>query len=111
MYKKIAVIGSPDTVLPFRSIGAESFEVETPAELAETLKKIAQQDTFGIIFVEEGLSEPVLDVVAAMNDQYRGVAITPIPGTTGEGGIALQRLGAQVTRAIGIDIFAQKGGN
>ena len=110
-YKKIAVIGSPDTVLPFRSIGAESFEVETSAELAEILQKLVEQDTFGIIFVEETLAEPVLDIISSMNDQYRGVAITPIPGTTGDKSIALQRLGAQVTRAIGIDIFAQKGGS
>ncbi|MDK2818338.1 MAG: hypothetical protein KFW21_02680 [Spirochaetota bacterium] len=111
-YKKIAVIGNPDTVLPFRSIGAESFEVETAAELAEILQKIVEQGTFGIIFVEETLAEPVLDFVSSLNDQYRGVAITPIPGTTtGDKSIALQRLGAQVTRAIGIDIFAQKGGN
>lgn len=109
--KKIAVIGSSDMILPFRSIGAESFEVETPAELAETLKKIVKQNTFGIIFIEETLTEPILDIITTINDQYRGVAITPIPGTTGEGGIALKRLSAQVTRAIGIDIFAQKGGN
>ncbi len=81
-HKKIAVIGSPDTALPFRSIGAESFEVESPEELAETLRKIVQQDTFGIIFVEEGLAAPVMDVVASVNDIYRGVAITPIPGTS-----------------------------
>ncbi|MGL5955129.1 MAG: V-type ATP synthase subunit F [Brevinema sp.] len=111
MYKKIAVIGSPDTVLPFRSIGAESFEVQTAEELADTLKKIVRQETFGIIFIEENLAESVLDVVADINNQYRGVAVTPIPGTTGEGSISLQRLSAQVTRAIGIDIFAQKGGN
>lgn len=110
-HKKIAVIGSPDTVLPFRSIGAESFEVDTAAELAEKLREITGQGTFGIIFVEETLAEPVIDIVVAINNQYRGVAVTPIPGTTGEGSIALQRLSTQVTRAIGIDIFAQKGGN
>lgn len=111
VHKKIAVIGSSDTVLPFRSIGAESFEVETSAELAETLQKISEQETFGIIFVEETLAESVQDVISSINDRYRGLAITPIPGTSGEGNIALQRLSAQVTRAIGIDIFAQKGGN
>ena len=110
-YKKIAVIGATDTVLPFRSIGAESFEVETAIELAEKLQEIAKQGTFGIIFVEESLAEPVIDVIAAVNDQYRGVAVTPIPGTTGDGGLALARLRTQVTRAIGIDIFAQKGGS
>lgn len=110
-YKKIAVIGNPDTVLPFRSIGAESFEVSTAEEMIEILRKITQEGTFGIIFVEETIAELVFDTIATINDQYRGVAITPIPGTTGEGGVALSRLSAQVTRAIGIDIFAQKGGN
>lgn len=109
--KKIAVLGSPDTVLPFRSIGAESFEVETSVELIDTLRKITQEDAFGIIFVEESLAASVLDDITAINDQYRGVAITTIPGTTDKGGISLQRLSAQVTRAIGMDIFAQKGGN
>lgn len=109
--KKIAVIGNSDTVLPFRSIGAEAFEVENSSELAEILRKIAKQETFGIIFVEETLAEPVLDIITAVNNEYRGLAVTPIPGTMGEGGISLKRLSAQVTRAIGIDIFAQKGGN
>ncbi|MGL4560889.1 MAG: V-type ATP synthase subunit F [Brevinema sp.] len=109
-HKKIAVVGNADTVLPFRSIGVESFEVETSDQLLDIVRKITDQGTFGIIFVEETLVEPVIDIIAKINDQHRGVAITPIPGTTGEGGIALKRLGAQVTRAIGIDIFAQKGG-
>ncbi len=109
--KKIAVIGSPDIAVPFRSIGAESFEVSSSEELAETLRKVAQEDAFGIVFVEEGLAASVMDVVASVNDRHRGVAITVIPGTTGESGVALQRLSSQVTRAIGIDIFAQRGGN
>lgn len=108
--KKIAVVGNPDTVLPFRSIGADSFEVETSEQLLETVRKLALEGSFGIIFIEENLAEPVIDMISKINDEYRGVAITPIPGTTGEGGVALKRLGAQVTRAIGIDIFAQKGG-
>ncbi|MGL4388017.1 MAG: V-type ATP synthase subunit F [Brevinema sp.] len=109
-HKKIAVIGNADTVLPFRSIGAESFEVETPDQLLQTVRQIAEQGTFGIIFIEETLAEPVFDIISKINDQYRGVAITSIPGTTGDGGVALKHLSAQVTRAIGIDIFAQKGG-
>ncbi|MGL4394203.1 MAG: V-type ATP synthase subunit F [Brevinema sp.] len=108
--KKIAVIGNADTVLPFRSIGAESFDVETSDQLLDTLRQLTDQGTFGIIFIEETLAEPVFDSISKINDQYRGIAITPIPGTTGEGGIALKNLGSQVTRAIGIDIFAQKGG-
>ena len=52
-YKKIAVIGNPDTVLPFRSIGAESFEVETTAELAEILQKIVEQVLLGLSLLKK----------------------------------------------------------
>lgn len=109
--KKIAVLGGPDTVLPFRSIGAEAYQVDTPEELAQTLRKLADEGKHGIIFVEENLGAPVAEVIASINNQYRGLSVTPIPGTTGQGGWALKRLTSQVTRAIGMDIFAQNGGN
>lgn len=109
--KKIAVIGGQDTVLPFRTIGADSFPAESSQELAEMLRRLASEGSYGIIFVEENLAESVMDVVRDVNNHYRDVSVTPIPGASGQGGIALKRLGEQVTRAIGIDIFAQKGGN
>lgn len=109
--KKIAVIGSQDTVLPFRTIGADSFQAESSQELAEMLRRLASEGIYGIIFVEENLAESVIDVVADINNHYRDVSVTPIPGASVQGGIALKRLGKQVTRAIGIDIFAQKGGS
>lgn len=109
--KKIAVLGSPDTVLPFRSIGAETHQVESPEELAQVLRRLADEGKYGIIFIEENLGAPVADVITSINNQYRGLSVTPIPGTSGQGGWALKRLTSQVTRAIGMDIFAQNGGN
>ena len=109
--KKIAVIGAPDTVLPFRSIGAEAHQVESPEEAAQVLRKLADDGSYGIIFLEETFGAHIGDIISSINNQYRGLSITPIPGTTGRGGWALERLTSQVTRAIGMDIFAQKGGN
>ncbi|MGL4366905.1 MAG: V-type ATP synthase subunit F [Brevinemataceae bacterium] len=109
--KKIAVIGTSDTVLPFRSIGAEAFEVETSEQLVDALRKAAEQKTFGIIFVEENLAESVLEVISDVNEQHRETAVTLIPGASGGIGLAVKSLSSQVTRAIGMDIFTQKGGN
>lgn len=110
-HRKIGVIGSSDTVLPFRSIGAEAFEAEDSVQAIEILKEIVAQGVFGIILVEENLAESILGAISEINHQHRDVAIISIPSISCASGVALKNLSAQVIRAIGMDIFAQKGGN
>lgn len=108
--KKIAIIGSPDTALPFQAIGADSYHADT-AERAENLLDEVILKSYGIIYIEEAYARVFNDKIARLNNAYHRVAVTVIPGSKGGEDLAVKKLGRLVKKAIGMDIFADKGGN
>ncbi len=104
--KKMAAIGSYDTVLPFQAAGVRPVPVETEGDTAEQLNRLVRED-YGVVFVEEKF----FIAQAALIDelvQEHPTSIIPIPGIRGSIGVGLSSVRSSVERAVGMDIFAEK---
>ena len=105
---KIAVIGTIDTILPFRAIGAEGFEAGD-AKTAESILDDVLVGQFGIIYIEEAFANTFADRIMRLNNTHRNISITSVPGSKGGTGVSMEKIRNLVKRAIGIDIFGDKG--
>lgn len=104
--KKMAAVGSYDTVLPFQAVGVRPFPVESDEEIAETVSRLARED-YGVIFVEERQFVAQASLIDWLVQEY-AASIIPIPGIRGSIGVGLSAVRSSVERAVGMDIFAEK---
>ena len=106
MYK-IAVMGSPDTVMGFKALGLDTAPVRTGEEARKALRALTRphgEDEYAIIYVEENLAAHM----QADIDKYKdspSPAIILIPGKDGPLGLGQSALHAAVERAVGSDIL------
>ena len=106
MYK-IAVIGSPDTVIGFKALGLDTFPVRQPEEahkIFRTITKADQPDEYAIIYLEENLAEALKADIDRFKDSPRPAVIL-IPGKDGSLGLGQSALQAAVERAVGVNIL------
>ena len=106
MYK-IAVIGSPDTVIGFKALGLDTFPVREAAEahkIFRTITKADQPDEYAIIYLEENLAEALKADIDRFKDSPRPAVIL-IPGKDGSLGLGQSALQAAVERAVGVNIL------
>ena len=104
--KKMAAVGSYDTVLPFQAVGVRPCPVETDEEIAKTVTALARED-YGVIFVEERHFVAQAALIDDLVQQY-SASIIPIPGIIGSIGVGLSSVRKSVERAVGMDIFSEK---
>lgn len=104
MYK-IAVIGSPDTVIGFKALGLETYPAADCEEARSAFRHIeATSDDYAVIYVEEWAAA----FLTAEIDRYKNSvrpAIIMIPGREGATGAGLAALHEAVRRAVGADIL------
>ena len=106
MYK-IAVVGSPDTVLGFKALGLDTFPVREASEARRalrTLTKADEADVYSIIYIEEGLAADLTAEIARFKDSPTP-AIILIPGREGPLGLGRSALKSAVERAVGTNIL------
>lgn len=106
MYK-IAVMGSPDTVMGFKALGLDTVPVRTGEEARKALKELTRPkgtDEYAIIYVEENLALELEEDIAKFKDSPRP-AIILIPGKEGSLGLGQSALQAAVERAVGANIL------
>ena len=104
---KIAVVGSPDTVLGFKALGLDTFPVREADEARKTLRKLTktdEEDVYSIIYIEEGLAADMTAEIAKFKDSPTP-AIILIPGKDGSLGLGRDALQAAVERAVGSNIL------
>lgn len=109
--KKIAVIGTYDTILPFRAIGTDGIEATNADQAFEKLDEALRKHEYGIIYIEEVYADKYQEEIRKMNEKYHDVSITAVAGSKGGTGKSVEKIRNYVKRAIGIDIFAEKGGS
>lgn len=102
MYKKIGMMGGKNSILPFKGLGIDIFPVTDLKEAKEQLEKIAPE--YGVIFLTERLTEQLEDVIAQYDDQQTP-AIIPIPSSSGNLGIGMNRIRENVEKAVGMNIL------
>lgn len=100
MYK-VGVIGDRDSVLCFRAVGFEVFEVVSAKEAYDILKKIKKD--FAVIFV---ISEFYTQIKSEIDETEAALpAIISLPGKNGSDGSGLRELKTAVEKAVGADIL------
>ncbi len=106
MYK-IAVMGSPDTVMGFKALGLDAFPVREADEARQLLRQMTkpdQEDEYAIIYIEENLAKPLAAEISKFKDSP-SPAIILIPGKDGSLGLGQSALQAAVERAVGVNIL------
>lgn len=106
MYK-IAVMGSPETVMGFKALGLDTVPVRTAEAARRELRELTRSnrtDEYAIIYVEENLALELEEDIAKFKDCPRP-AIILIPGKEGSLGLGQSALQAAVERAVGANIL------
>lgn len=106
--KKVAAIGSRDTVLAFRALGLEVYAVDTPEQADRAVFELAQ-DGCAVIFVTEEFFGQIGETLERYKAQALP-AIIPIPGASGATGEGMRNVRANVEKAIGADILFKEEG-
>ncbi|HLQ40072.1 MAG TPA: V-type ATP synthase subunit F [Tetragenococcus sp.] len=102
MYKKIAMMGGKNSILPFKGLGIDIYPVTDLQEASLQLKNMAED--YGVIFITERVAQQ-LEETLALFDGKPTPAIIPIPSSTGSLGIGMERIQNNVEKAIGMNIL------
>jgi vacuolar-type H+-ATPase subunit F/Vma7 len=105
MEGKAAVIGGADFVMPFSTLGLDTFPVEFDAEsITETAKDILKRK-YALVVVAENIAEDAAEVFDSVQKQAVPCVVV-VPFTTESKGFATEALGKVLKIATGIDILA-----
>lgn len=101
MYK-IAIIGDRDSILGFKALGIDVYDLKTekPAKILESL--VAKG--YAVIFVTEDILYRIEDSMEKYSDETLP-AIIPIPGNKGSLGLGMANIRKAAEKAIGADIM------
>lgn len=102
MYKKIAMLGGKNSILPFKGLGIDVYPVTDLEEARQQIEALAKE--CGVIFVTERIAEQLEDTIRKY-DHMPVPAIIPIPSSTGSLGIGMNRIQRNVEKAIGMNIL------
>ncbi len=99
---KLAVIGDSTSVLGFKPIGAETYALDDPADVADLWPDVLGAD-YAVIFMSEPVFEAALPLIREIETRTTP-AVTAIPSTAGAVGAGGRYIRALVERAIGASI-------
>lgn len=103
MYK-IGIIGERDSVLGYMAIGFSVHEAADTAEAGRILHRLAQDESYAIIFIVENYAAELEADIAAYRDKPLPAIVT-LPGKDGSTGYGMAALKTAVERAVGADIL------
>jgi V/A-type H+/Na+-transporting ATPase subunit F len=101
------MIGDGSTVSGFAAAGVAGFPAYDSAEALATLRRLAQSGEYAIIFVTEGLAEPVLAEIGRI-PTGAVPAIIVVPDQGGARGIGFRKISTAVEKALGIDLLGKQ---
>ena len=99
----MGVVGERDVVLAFGAMGMKVIPAHTAEEITQGVFKLAEEG-IPVIFITERAARLVPETF----ERYKASASTvliPIPGSQGTDGFGMQRVKANVEKAIGADIL------
>lgn len=103
---KIAIIGSPDSILGFSALGVNTFGVLNLEETKNALNTIQKED-YAIVFVTEDWYEKTRKEIEKLQ-KLTLPAIISIPSQTGTTGGGVKNLRKIIEQAVGSDILFNK---
>lgn len=106
--RKIAVIGSGDTVKAFKALGLTAVPVSTAEEASRSVYRLAEEG-YAVIFITEAEAELIEESISRYKTQELP-AIIPIPGAYGLTGLGMRSIRSNVEKAVGADILFKEEG-
>ncbi|MFH1367371.1 MAG: V-type ATP synthase subunit F [Patescibacteria group bacterium] len=103
---KIALIGSPNSILGFSALGVETFGVFNIEEVKNAIQKI-EKENFAIVFITENWYEKAGKEIEKLQ-KLTLPAVISIPSQHGTTGAGLKNLRKIVEQAVGSDILFNK---
>lgn len=103
---KIAVIGDKTSVLGYRGLGLDTFDV-ADAEAARELWPTVLAEAYDVVFVTEDIYAGIIDLVDEVSEQATPAVsiIPPAGGGTGVGGEKIRRV---IEKAVGTDVLIRE---
>ena len=102
---RIGIIGDRESVLGFMALGYTVCEATDAESARKALLTMAQDQSFGIIFITEALAPELSEDIDRYKDSPLPAIIT-IPSSGGAGrGYGMRALHRAVERAVGADIL------
>lgn len=102
MYK-IGVVGDKDSVLAFKAIGIDVYDVYGKEEARKTIDRMAMED-YAVIFVTEQIAKDLDETIERYN-KAMVPAIILIPSNQGSLNIGIKRVQDNVEKAVGVNIL------
>lgn len=102
MYK-IGVVGDKDSVLAFKAIGIDVYDVYEKEEARRTIDRMAMED-YAVIFVTEQIAKDLDETIERYN-KAMVPAIILIPSNQGSLNIGIKRVQDNVEKAVGVNIL------
>jgi V/A-type H+-transporting ATPase subunit F len=101
----IAVVGSIDSILAFKTVGFDVFGVTNEENTRSVLNKVLTQ--YKLIMITDNYAIYVEDIIKdTQNSAYPTVLI--IPSGVNSGDYALKQISESVERALGVNILLNK---
>ena len=100
---RMGAVGERDAVLCFKAVGMRVIPTTDEKETTKALFDLVQEGVHVIFITEKAALEAPEALERYKTDPQ--VAIIPVPGSNGSSGYAMQRLKANVEKAIGADIL------
>ncbi|WP_101773578.1 V-type ATP synthase subunit F [Peptostreptococcus faecalis] len=103
MYK-IGVVGDKDSILAFKSIGIDVFDVAEARDARVVIDDLAGEN-YGLIFVTEQVAKYIPETI----ERYKKMlvpSIILIPSNQGTLGIGMDSINKNVEKAVGSNILA-----
>lgn len=100
---KMGVVGERDAVLAFKAMGMRVLPAQTAQEVHAAVMRLARENV-PVIFITERAARLSPEIMERFKASANPVLI-PIPGSNGADGFGMQRVKANVEKAIGADIL------
>jgi V/A-type H+/Na+-transporting ATPase subunit F len=104
---KIAMIGDDASTGGFAAGGVTGFPAATAAEARERLRALVASREYAIVFITEGLAEPILEDIARL-PRTAVPAVVVVPDQGGSRGIGFRKIQAAVEKALGLDLLGKE---
>jgi len=103
---KIAVIGDRTSVIGYRGLGLDAFDVPDDEAARETWPRVMAAN-YDVIFVTENIYGGLIELIDEISEQATPavVVIPPATGGTGVGGEKIRRV---IEKAIGTDVLIRE---
>jgi V/A-type H+/Na+-transporting ATPase subunit F len=101
---KIAIMGSPDTIIGLKAVGVEPHGIKTQEEGIEKIQKFKKNDEYGIVLITEDWATKLDEELQSLESRPLP-AVIRIPSSGASTGAGLKSLKRIVERAVGSDIL------